>query len=296
MLFNHGAGQRASLGALRQTLARAGHELVRVIEDKADVERLANPPAELVVAAGGDGTISAVARALAGTGVPLAILPLGTANNIAFTLGIDGPDDQLAASWHTAQPQPLDLGSLRGDWGTRRFVEGAGGGLVEACMRAIRLRPVPSDEPATWQVVRALRRYTDTLDRLAPLPWVYSVDGSRRTGEFLLVEVLNMRAVGPNLEFAPGADPGDGRLAVVAAGDEHREVVASYLADRLSGRESVLKLPVESATHVEILTPHPLHVDDALLDSSAGPISIDVEASALTVLLPAPTDRRRPAS
>jgi diacylglycerol kinase (ATP) len=288
MLFNHGAGHGASLAALRETLTRAGHQIVRVIDSKADAHRLAEPPAELAVAAGGDGTVAAAARALAGTQVPLAVLPIGTANNVAFTLGVEGSDERIAAGWHTARPRPFDLGLLHGAWGSRRFIEGVGGGLVEACMRAIEQRPVPDDEPPPWQLVRAVRRYTEALARLDPRPWDFSVDGSRRTGDFLLVEVLNGRAVGPNLELAPDASPFDGRLAVVTARAEDREVLAAYLADLLGGRESRLQLPVEPATHVEIVTPHPLHVDDALLEaSSTGTVSIEIEPGALIVLTPA---------
>ena len=287
MLFNHGAGRGPSLGSVRESLARAGHEIVRVIDRKEDAGRLSEPPAELAVAAGGDGTVSAAARALAGTQVPLAILPIGTANNIAFTLGVDGPDEKLAASWHTAPVRLLDLGVVNGSWGSRRFVEGVGGGLVEACMRAIQKRPVPDGEPPPWQLVRALRRYTEALARLEPRPWELSLDGRQLTGNFLLVEVLNARAVGPNLELAPDASPFDGQLAVVTATADDREVLAAYLADLLAGRESRLALPVEPATYVEIATPHPLHVDDALLDeSTVVPVSIGIEPGALAVLTP----------
>src|SRR5688572_22103674 len=48
------------------------------------------PPTELVVVAGGDGTVTAVALQLAGRGVPMAVLPTGTANNIASALGSIG--------------------------------------------------------------------------------------------------------------------------------------------------------------------------------------------------------------
>ena len=196
-----------------------------------------------------------------------------------------GPTNRIAAGWHTARPRPFDLGLLRGDGVNRRFIEGVGGGLVEACMRAFEQRPVPADEPPPWQIVRALRRYSEALARLEPRPWDFLVDGTRRTGDFLLVEVLNGRAVGPNLELAPDANPFDGCLAVVAARAEDREVLACYLADLLGGRDSRLQLPVEPARHVEIVTRHPLHVDDAVIDAwTTGSVSIDVEPGALTVL------------
>jgi diacylglycerol kinase (ATP) len=274
-----------SLGSVRATLAREGHELVRVVEDKLDAARLANPPAELVVAAGGDGTVAAAARALAGSSIPLAVLPLGTANNLAFTLGLNGPIERLAASWHDAERRPLDLGTVQGDWGTRRFVEGIGGGLVAVCMASIKQRPVPGDEPAPWQLLRALRRYADTLARLAPAPWSMTLDGSKRQGDYLLVEVMNARAVGPNLELGP-ANPSDGLLTVVTAGDEHRHALATYIAARLDGRECQLALPVETAQHIEVFESGTWHVDDGLADASSHPVTIDIDPAAVTVLVP----------
>lgn len=286
LLFNSLAGRKATLSHLRENLVRAGHELVRVIENKDEADRLIDPPAELVVAAGGDGTIAAAARAIAGTELPLAVIPLGTANNVAFTLGLNGAEGELAAWWHDARRLQFDLGIVRGDWGTRRFVEGAGGGLIETCLRTFQRRPVPPDEPPPWQLLRALRRYADTLARLEPRPWVFSVDGARRTGEYLMVEVLNARAVGPNLELAPGTNPFDGQLSVVTAREEHREMLAAYVADLLGGRESKLILPLEPATHIEVLLPQALHVDDIVVEGSATAVSIDVEPGAVTVLLP----------
>ena len=47
-------------------------------------------PADLFIAAGGDGTVAEVIHEAAGTGVPVALLPIGTANNIARSLGIVG--------------------------------------------------------------------------------------------------------------------------------------------------------------------------------------------------------------
>lgn len=286
LLFNPRAGRGTSLAALRDLLVRAGHELVRVIDNRDEAARLAEPPVELAVAAGGDGTIATAAKALAGSAVPLAILPLGTANNIGLTLDLNAPAEQLVSGWESARLQPFDLGVIGCNGSARRFVEGVGGGLVESCMREIRRQPVSSDEPP-WQLVPALRRYADALRRLEPQPWVFCVDGERRAGDFLLVEVLNARAVGPNLDLAPDTDPSDGLLTVVTARAEHRDRLAEYIEDRLSGRASRLELPAELATRVEVHSPHPMHVDDALIDASVTPLTIQVEPGAVTVLVPA---------
>jgi diacylglycerol kinase (ATP) len=287
LLHNTVSGRRVSSESLLKVIADEGHELVRVMDHAGDPSALGDPPAELAVAAGGDGTVAEALRALAGRGLPLAVLPLGTANNIAFTLGVDGPIEQLARSWHRARAVPFDIGVLHGSGGPQRFVEGVGGGLVAECMTSFRRRPLGRDEPPPWQLVRALRRYKQALTRLRPQRWSMRIDGRPCIGEFLLVEILNTRGIGPNLELAPAASPSDGVLTVVTAREADRRALATYIDDRLAGRDGALSLATESARCVDIDEAGPLHVDDALARLPAGAaVSIRVQAGAVNVLLP----------
>jgi diacylglycerol kinase family enzyme len=287
LIHNSVSGRRVALESLRTVLEGAGHDIVRVVDHSTDATHLADPPVELVVAAGGDGTVAEAVRAIAARGVPLAVLPLGTANNIAFTLGLNQPIEALARSWHGGLAHPLDVGELQTPDGPRLFVEGVGGGLVEACMASFRRQPLRRGEPPPWQLVRALRRYMQTLPRLQTRRWWYSVDGEPRTGDFLLLEVMNTRAVGPNLEFAPGASLSDGLLTVVTAREADRPALAAYFEDRLAGRDSVLTLTTESARNVEIHDPHTLHVDDELARLAPGSqVSISIRHAAVNVLVP----------
>lgn len=287
LIHNPASGRRVSPGSLRELIAREGHELVRVIEQSADASRLANPPAELVVAAGGDGTVADAVRVMAGRGVPMAVLPLGTANNIAFTLGLRGPLEAQVRGWHDAPAHPFDTGVLQDAGGPRRFIEGVGGGLVEAALTSFHRRPLRRGEPAAWQLVQALRRYQQALARLRPRHWSLRVDGRPMSGEFLLVEILNTRAVGPNLELAPGGSVSDGALTVVTAREADRGALAAYIADRLAGRDGRLRLATASARCVDIDDPQALHVDDELARFPAGAgVSIRIQAGAVDVLVP----------
>lgn len=289
LIYNPGSGRKVALQSLRELITREGHELVRVIEHPADASRLVDPPVELAVAAGGDGTVADAVRVLAGRGVPLAILPLGTANNIAFTLGLRGPIENMARGWHDAPGVPFDMGVLQASGGPQRFVEGVGGGFVEACLTSFVRRPLRRGEPPPWQLVRALRRYAQVLGRVRPRHWSLRLDGRPHDGDFLLVEVLNTRSVGPNLELAPGASASDGAFTVVTAREQDRRALGAYIDARLAGREGVLELATGQARCVDIEVPEALHVDDALVRVPAGAtVSVRVQAGAVSVLVPPP--------
>jgi diacylglycerol kinase family enzyme len=78
--------------------------------------------ASLVFVAGGDGTVRACAEALAGTGVPLAIVPLGTANLTARALGVPARASRAVEAGFGGRDRTIDLGRL-----TRAGGAGAGG-------------------------------------------------------------------------------------------------------------------------------------------------------------------------
>ena len=67
--------------------------------DRVDFLKMLREPADLIIAAGGDGTVAKVAKNMPDRGVPLAILPLGSANNIARSFRIAGPSLELAQGW-----------------------------------------------------------------------------------------------------------------------------------------------------------------------------------------------------
>ena len=68
--------------------------------------------------------------------------------------------------------------------------------------------------------------------------------------QFLLVEVLNIRSIGPNLVFGPDASPSDGYFDVILAQECHREEMLAYLGHRAEGRDTRLALPRHRAREV----------------------------------------------
>src|SRR5262245_41939530 len=192
LLYSKNAGDGVPLDHIRDAIEHHGHELVRVVEKSTGLERLLDVVPDLVIVAGGDGTTALAARMLARRGIPLAILPFGTANNIAKSVGTAASIDEVIAGWQTARRLPLALGVADGVWGRRQFVEAVGGGLIAAAIAEMQTRSDGDDIPASERVAGAVRAVSAVLSRLEPGEWTIDADGVRTTGEFLLVEVLNI--------------------------------------------------------------------------------------------------------
>lgn len=287
LFYSESAGDGVGLARLKGAVAGAGHKLVHVVERHREPESLLDVPADLVVAAGGDGTVGAAARALAGRGVPLGVLPLGTANNIARSLGIGGTLDDVAASWATARRRPLDLGRVRLPDGEARFLEAVGGGLIAAGIAAHESRPGADAAPAHQKIPDALRAYRDALERLEPRRCRLSIDGETRSDALLLVEVLNVASIGPRLELADAVDASDGRLSVVTASVAERDSLRDYLRTREDVDPGPAGLASKPAREVTIRGWDRLHVDDRIVDVDPDvPIVLSLEAAALEVLTP----------
>jgi diacylglycerol kinase family enzyme len=85
---------------------------------------------DAVILAGGDGTVGKSVRWLRNRKTPIAILPLGTANNIARSLGIEGDLESLLSKLPTSSARSLDVGCAKGPWGERMFLEAVGVGSI----------------------------------------------------------------------------------------------------------------------------------------------------------------------
>ncbi len=129
VLVNPGGGSAADdpLAPVRDALAGqdASVELVEGPDLVDRVAQLIAKGATCIVAAGGDGTISAVAGALAGTDVALGILPLGTLNHLARDLGIPFDLEEAASILQSGERRLIDLAEVN----DRLFVNNSAIGL-----------------------------------------------------------------------------------------------------------------------------------------------------------------------
>src|SRR5262249_13104460 len=135
LVHNETAGDgRYTSDDLVGLLRDAGHEVQLFARRKEDVAQAVESRPDVVVAAGGDGTVARVARALRDDEVPLYILPVGTANNLARAVGADGLIPVLVAGLAGARASKLDVGEISGDGHSARFVEAAGVGFIGAML------------------------------------------------------------------------------------------------------------------------------------------------------------------
>jgi len=253
---------------------------------------------DVVVLIGGDGTVRKVVTELAGTLTPIRIIPAGTANNFARSLGITTPlqpgDD---AGWVVDRPDGLvdvDVPVLQGEL-SGRFIESVGGGLFARLLTEA--ERAESADTRSGRLADGLRQLLD-LSRICPAtPWRLRLDGREISGRFWGVEVLNIGAVGPRVPLAPQAHPGDGRLDCVLLREEHRDPVIGYLTAALARSDSrqprpavdAIDVPVRRCRTVTAECPAGtlLHIDDRSFEAD-GPARWMASCDGATVRVAAP--------
>jgi diacylglycerol kinase (ATP) len=296
VIHNTNAGERHyNSDSLVGLIRRAGHEAAYFSSKDAAWKVALHGSADLVAIAGGDGTVEEVGTANAGRRMPIAVLPLGTANNISRALGQGNSSlEDLVAGWADAECQPFDIGVARGPWGTFRFLESVGVGLLADGIAEIRkdgIDAIRHARRAEDRMAAAIEWFRQLLGGMAARPCSVSLDGRDYSGEYQLLEVLNVGVVGPNLWLAPEAEPSDGLLDLVLVGEHHRRDLADHLLlSRVHTSTPVL--PVYQGRHITIscLTCN-VHLDDEVWMgcwSGDEPIVIDlaVEPKALMFLVP----------
>ena len=298
LIHNPGAGVNpvATAGQIEALMKHAGYKVrYRSTKDKGWTRAL-DKPADLVVVAAGDGTVGRVARRMVDKGIPIAVLPLGTANNISKTLGIAGMQlTELIASWKDARHVKFDAGLAVGPWGERHFVEGVGAGLLTTSIPEVENnRTMDELQDAAVRVTYAQQLFREHLMDSPTVEVKAKLDGADISGRYVLFEVLNIKYVGPNLRLAPQVMPNDGHFQVVLLTAKHRKALHDHIKHWQEGKPLPLDFGAKQGKQLEIQwTGFPMHIDDKLWppeDSTAGlasgPVRLSVEPKALEFLVP----------
>jgi len=298
LIHNPNAGSDQPSGDELIGLIRgAGHAVVYRSFPVAEWHRVLEEATELVAVAGGDGVVGQVAKRLVGRQIPFTILPLGTANNIAVTLGLaKRPLDHLIAGWEHARRRNFDIGVARAGWGSTHFVEGLGLGAFTDTMARLDARKNVdiSHHDATDKKIQSVQQIMAIRLEGAPTHRLHLVlDGRDISGDYVMLEVMNICRIGPNLCLAPNANPGDGLLDIVLVTEEQREQMHRYLSDETES-ESDPGLPVLQGRDLRIeCEPLRIRIDDDIRSkesehSPQSPMIIEagVHDQSLEVLLP----------
>lgn len=302
LMHNPRAGaQTPSKEELIRELECAGHRVVYQSTADSDFGQALQDLGDLVIIAGGDGTVGKVGRCLVGVPVPIAILPLGRANNIARTLGLTGNLPRMIASLTSRLRARIDIGLASGPWGRVPFFEAVGTGLFS---RLIQTRARNKQAGNSDLIDRhgsrdgAIRLLLEALDDFAGDQLAPELDDKPLEGTYLLTEVMNTHSVGPNLILAPEAHPDDGLFDVVLVEERAREELRRHLLDSLQGKKPSIALSVRPARKIAFSPSQAIfHVDDEYWphtpssnpEPSAAGASVQIRLlpRALEVLLPA---------
>jgi diacylglycerol kinase family enzyme/membrane-associated phospholipid phosphatase len=216
------AGNSRKLGRARLAIERHGIRVaqqldIERIDRLPDLLRSAGAPPRLVIAAGGDGTVGSVAACLVGSDDVLAILPLGTGNDFARSLGIPVSARRAAGLLDTGRIADVDVGRLtRPGEPVRYFTHAA---AIGATVNFAKL--------ATRASVRArLGRLTYLAGSVYALREVRPFNCTLYQGDsiedlsLLQLAVINAPIFGGPLGLSmDGSDPGDGLLDVLVVED-----------------------------------------------------------------------------
>lgn len=231
---------------------------------------------DLVIAGGGDGTVSEVASGLVGTEIPLGIIPCGTFNNIAASLGLTQDLHRVATVILGGKTREIDVGLANRYY----FFEAAGVGLDAT------LFPI-GEEIKDGHYQRVLQGSIRFL-RSHPVEMTILLDDNREVKVLApMVVVANGPYYGSGFNIAPDAKLDDGLFSVVVFENCNRLEVAGYFAATAGRRQSSLPcISTYRASRVEIYSkkPLPAHADGRPIGTS--PLALQTIPRGLRVIVP----------
>ena len=254
---------------------------------------------EWVAVAGGDGTVESVAAALIGTNIPLGIIPVGTYNNLARSLGLPLDPAEACQVIQNGRPRPIDVGFANG----KPFFECLGSGLDAA------LYPLGEEIKCgrfhRWiDLLRKAYRYprqhfTLTLDR--PIREALTRGASneshhlihllkKKQGQEILLSALmvivsNGPYFGMNFQVAPDERLDDGWLTVTVFSRYSKvQLWWHFLAIAFGRQEYAPKAIAFRVRQLQISGPRPLPVHlDGAPQKGLWPLDIECQKGVISI-------------
>jgi diacylglycerol kinase family enzyme len=250
-------------------------------QDFTEVARAAGARTSIVVAAGGDGTVSRVAAGLVGTPAALGVLPLGTLNHFAKDLGIPLDLEKAVATIAAPRIGRIDVGRVN----DRVFVNNSSIGIYPSIvdareeLRRLGHRKWPAFALATFRVLRSHRGVVVRID----------ADGRQSLWRTPFVFVGNNEYELDGIHLGGRARLDGGRLFTYLAPRLRTRELPMLLARALLGVSRSGAFEIVSAPELWIDMPHVRHVRVALdgeIATMTTPLHYRTWPGALKVLLP----------
>jgi diacylglycerol kinase (ATP) len=231
----------------------------------------------LIVVAGGDGTVDSIVGAMIGSDATLGIIPTGTRNNVAYSLGITGDIANSVALLRQGRRWKIDAGRVHCGHSRHWFLEGVALGLISD------LYPMADDlQHGDLGQIGAL---LSTLISASPSRLRIDLDGRQRltmTAHMMLI--ANMSYLGPHFQISPDTSFKDGHLDVFTFSDMGKLNMIVYAMLSRGGLAEDAGIKHYRARHVTIVSKPkmPVLADGFLLGQ--GTLSVHVHPRALTVM------------
>jgi YegS/Rv2252/BmrU family lipid kinase len=258
------------------------YEVPKAKKAPEQVERALDEGAELVFAWGGDGTVRRCIEVLAGSGVPLAVVPAGTANLFATNFGIPKDIERAVATGLRGHRRTLDVGRF----GKERFAVMAGAGFDAAMIRdADEMKARVGRAAYLWSGSRNLREEAFTTE--------IEVDGTAWfEGPATCILLGNVGNIFGGIKVFPDARPDDGMLelgVVTAEGlvQWTRTLVRTAVGD--PNRSPFVRSTKARTVDVKLDRKVRYELDGGDR-SKVKAFKVAVEAAALTVCVPRPEE------
>ena len=289
LLHNPKAGQgEYSKKKLRTLIESSGFKCSYSSTKKKGWDKIEPAATDFIILAGGDGTVRKVAGELLDKKLPIGLIPLGTANNIAKTLGISGEPKEIIEAWNSKNIKKYDVGRIYGLKKAHFFLEGLGYGVFPRLMKEMKKQSENLTDSPEKNLKIALEKLHDIILNCKARFCKIEIDGADYSGKFLLAEVMNTQSIGPNLNLAPFADPGDGALEVILISERQREEFADYVLNKINGIEQQPIFNILKARNLDIYWEGKLlHIDDQILElKEPKDIRIKLQEGVLEFLVP----------
>jgi diacylglycerol kinase family enzyme len=242
---------------------------------------------DLAVAAGGDGTVGKILKGIKDRSMPVGIWPLGTANNIATSLGIAGTPHEIAAGWSPKRTRSVTIGMVSGPWGETPFVEAVGWGVMADATDS----SIGADAEGHARLTLGRDAFRQALAKAKARNLKVAIDGKPFDGKVLGLEILNIGYAGPGIPLRLAVDPGEAKLDVVAIREEHRDEMLAWLGPAHEDAQAPLSVRRAREIVVHWKGKPQMRIDDAFVEppeDGKARIVITLQDEPVTIWMPKP--------